>query len=134
MIADPHNNVTENVYSKLGVNLHRRTGHPLCTIREAIYEYFDDVYKGSFNTFDDLLPIVSTQSNFDSVLVPENHVSRSLNDTYYVDANTVLRCAGSAHCAVHPPFCICRNNHTQISATGTHNIAAVAACLVSLQH
>ncbi|GKC70204.1 phenylalanine--tRNA ligase, chloroplastic/mitochondrial [Tanacetum coccineum] len=35
--------------------------------------------------------------NFDDVLVPVDHVSRSYNDTYYVDADTVLRCHISAH-------------------------------------
>ena len=35
--------------------------------------------------------------NFDEVLVPEDHVSRNPNDTYYVDPNTVLRCHTSAH-------------------------------------
>lgn len=46
---------------------------------------------------DDLYPIVSTKQNFDQVLVPEDHVSRSPNDTYYVDPHTVLRCHTSAH-------------------------------------
>jgi len=35
--------------------------------------------------------------NFDEVLVPADHVSRSPNDTYYVDGSTVLRCHTSAH-------------------------------------
>lgn len=35
--------------------------------------------------------------NFDDVLVPADHVSRSYNDTYYIDAETVLRCHTSAH-------------------------------------
>ena len=40
---------------------------------------------------------MSTYANFDSVLVPPDHVSRSQNDTYYVDNDTVLRCHTSAH-------------------------------------
>lgn len=35
--------------------------------------------------------------NFDEVLVPADHISRSPNDTYYVDPDTVLRCHTSAH-------------------------------------
>ena len=46
---------------------------------------------------DDLSPIVSTYANFDSVLVPADHVSRSANDTYYVTKGSVLRCHTSAH-------------------------------------
>ena len=37
------------------------------------------------------------QANFDDVLTPEDHVSRSPNDTYYVNSETVLRCHTSAH-------------------------------------
>lgn len=29
--------------------------------------------------------------NFDEILIPTDHVSRSPNDTYYVDPDTVLR-------------------------------------------
>jgi phenylalanyl-tRNA synthetase alpha chain len=35
--------------------------------------------------------------NFDEVLVPADHVSRSPNDTYYINKETVLRCHTSAH-------------------------------------
>ena len=42
-------------------------------------------------------PQVTTFANFDSVLVPPDHVSRQPNDTYYVTADTVLRCHTSAH-------------------------------------
>lgn len=46
---------------------------------------------GVFSKLDDLHPIVSTQANFDDVLVPADHISRSSNDTYYVSKDTVLR-------------------------------------------
>ena len=42
-----------------------------------------------------MVPILA--QNFDEVLVPGDHVSRSPNDTYYVDPDTVLRCHTSAH-------------------------------------
>jgi len=47
--------------------------------------------------FDDLSPVVTTQQNFDALLIPRDHVSRSLNDTYYVDSTHVLRTHTSAH-------------------------------------
>ena len=90
--SDPSNNVTDNIYNKIGMNLHTRSGHPLNIIREAIYDFFDTQHKDSFNKFDSMRPIVSTHANFDSVLVPPDHVSRSPNDTYYVAADQVLRC------------------------------------------
>ena len=43
------------------------------------------------------------QANFDDVLTPADHVSRSPNDTYYVDSQTVLRCHTSAHQASQMP-------------------------------
>lgn len=91
--GEPSNNVTENIYNKIGVNLHKRSAHPLNIIRQAIYEYFDKSLGREFKKFDDLYPIVTTHANFDSVLVPPDHVSRSYNDTYYVSEDKVLRCS-----------------------------------------
>ena len=51
--------------------------------------------------------------NFDDVLVPADHVSRSYNDTYYVDSQTVLRCHTSAHQAE-----LLRDGHTHFLVTG----------------
>jgi len=90
---DPKNNVSEYIYEKLDKNLHLQTNHPLGILKTVIEEYFSMRFKHKpFTFYDDLTPIVSTQANFDSVLVPPGHVSRSSNDTYYVDDNTVLRC------------------------------------------
>ncbi|KAJ8755402.1 hypothetical protein K2173_019200 [Erythroxylum novogranatense] len=52
-------------------------------------------------------------ANFDDVLVPADHVSRSYNDTYYVDSQTVLRCHTSAHQAE-----LLRKRHTHFLVTG----------------
>lgn len=95
--TDPNNNVPDYIFEKMNVNLHRREGHPICTIKQAIYQYFEAKAPGKFKTFDDLFPVVSTQANFDDMLVPPDHVSRRPNDTYYVDAGQVLRCHTSAH-------------------------------------
>ena len=51
--------------------------------------------------------------NFDDVLVPADHVSRSYNDTYYIDAQTVLRCHTSAHQAE-----LLRRGNTHFLVTG----------------
>ncbi|KAG7391711.1 hypothetical protein PHYPSEUDO_003786 [Phytophthora pseudosyringae] len=50
-----------------------------------------------FTVFDDLDPVVTTYDCFDSMLVPKDHVSRKVTDTYYVDQNRVLRAHTSAH-------------------------------------
>jgi len=40
---DPINNVTDNIFSKIGVNLHQKPNHPLCIIKNAIHDYFKGV-------------------------------------------------------------------------------------------
>ncbi|XP_078447232.1 phenylalanyl-tRNA synthetase class IIc family protein [Wolffia australiana] len=110
---DPTNNVPDTIFSKLGMQLHRRDNHPLGILKNAINDYFDSKYPGKFVKFDDLCPIVSTTANFDDVLVPADHVSRSYNDTYYVNENTVLRCHTSAHQAE-----LLRQGHNQFLVTG----------------
>jgi len=98
LIDDEHNNVTEYIFEKIGVDLHRRPEHPIGILKNAILAYFDEKFgESSFSMFDDLHPVVTSYENFDSVLVPENHVSRSMNDTYYVTKEKVLRCHTSAH-------------------------------------
>ncbi|OVA08626.1 Phenylalanyl-tRNA synthetase [Macleaya cordata] len=110
---DPTNNVPDSIFSKLGLQLHRRDQHPIGILKNAIYNYFDANYSAKFVKFDDLCPIVSTKANFDDVLVPADHVSRSYNDTYYIDAQTVLRCHTSAHQAE-----LLRRGNTHFLVTG----------------
>ncbi|XP_022847506.1 phenylalanine--tRNA ligase, chloroplastic/mitochondrial-like [Olea europaea var. sylvestris] len=110
---DPTKNVPDSIFSKLGMQLHRRDQHPLGILKNAIYDYFDTNYPNKFDKFDDLCPVVSTIANFDDVLVAADHVSRSYNDTYYVDSETVWRCHTSAHQAQ-----LLRGGHTHFLVTG----------------
>lgn len=110
---DPTNNVPDAIFTKLGMQLHRQGRHPLGILKNAIYDYFDANYSNKFEKFDDFCPIVSVKANFDDVLVPADHVSRSYNDTYYVDSQTVLRCHTSAHQAE-----LLRSGHTNFLVTG----------------
>jgi phenylalanyl-tRNA synthetase alpha chain len=70
-----------------------------CTVR--IEEYFQEYAKKrnveAFQVFDSLSPVVSTENNFDDLLIPHDHVSRKASDTYYLDDRTVLRTHTSAH-------------------------------------
>lgn len=65
---DPTNNVPDNIFSKLGMQLHRRDQHPLGIIKNAIYDYFDTNYSNKFNKFDDLSPIVSLKQVWKNTL------------------------------------------------------------------
>ena len=55
----PFNNVTENIFAKIGANLHRRPDHPICIIKEAIYSFFDERHPGVFSKLDGMHPVVT---------------------------------------------------------------------------
>lgn len=88
-------NIPTSILEKLGRNLHLKQNHPVCIIKDLIYDYFAS--KGLFVTHDELSPIVSIVDNFDRLLIPENHPARSKSDTYYVNESHVLRTHTSAH-------------------------------------
>lgn len=95
-LSDQDCNVTSNIASRVGANLHNKPKHPLNTIKGIIEDYWRQ-QSPDFCAFDDFSPIVSAFDNFDSLLIPKDHVSRSLSDTYYLDIDTVLRTHTSAH-------------------------------------
>ena len=111
MTSSPENNVTEHIYSKMGIGLHANKDHPLGLLKSKIHSYFktktsvdgSDETAGrsedgiAFYVCDDLCPLVAISANFDEILIPKDHVSRSPNDTFYVDDVTCLRCHTSAH-------------------------------------
>eukprot|EP00471_Norrisiella_sphaerica_P011025 CAMPEP_0184498704 /NCGR_PEP_ID=MMETSP0113_2-20130426/39617_1 /TAXON_ID=91329 /ORGANISM="Norrisiella sphaerica, Strain BC52" /LENGTH=367 /DNA_ID=CAMNT_0026886329 /DNA_START=1 /DNA_END=1104 /DNA_ORIENTATION=- len=95
-------NITANIKEKMGRGLHRQHAHPLNTVKVMIEQYFEDRFKANdienqFKFIDDMDPYVTTKQCFDELLVPADHVSRSLSDTFYKDENTVLRTHTSAH-------------------------------------
>ena len=90
----PESNTPPHIAGKIGRNLHLQPGHPLHTIQHKISEYFD---AEGFDHYTDLSPIVSTHHNFDALLIPPDHVSRSKSDTYYLRDDTCLRTHTSAH-------------------------------------
>lgn len=50
-----------------------------------------------FTMIDNLSPVVTTEQNFDSLLVAKDHVTRSKNDNYYINQEYLLRAHTSAH-------------------------------------
>lgn len=87
------NNISKNISDKIGKNLHNTANHPVEIIKRLIYDYFGD----SFYKKEDFSPYVSVQQNFDDLLIPKDHPSRSYNDTYYLNESTVLRTQTSSH-------------------------------------
>lgn len=43
LTSDPNNNISDLIFEKIGVNLHKQPGHPLCTIKSAIEAFFQNV-------------------------------------------------------------------------------------------
>ena len=100
--ADEMTNITPNIISKLDTKLHSLANHPLRILKDKIHTYLYAGYRtrwGSpvFTMLDDISPIVTTEQNFDSLLVPEDHIARSKNDNYYINKDTLLRAHTTAH-------------------------------------
>lgn len=99
---DHMTNVTTNILSKVGRNLHHCQNHPLSILRRKIQEHVYADYRTRwggpmFTMVDYLSPVVTVEQNFDSLLVPKDHVSRAKNDNYYINSECLLRAHTSAH-------------------------------------
>jgi len=91
-----NSNVPKSVIDKLERNLYQIKSHPLEIIKTAIYNYFISK-KIEWNIYENLSKIVSIENNFDKLLIPQTHPSRSKSDTYYINSNEVLRTHTTAH-------------------------------------
>ena len=99
---DSITNVTPTILDKVGRDLHNIPHHPLNIIKQRIVDHFQKCYRAKTGTpifahFDNISPLVTTAQNFDSLLVPSDHVSRSRSDNYYINTSHVLRAHTSAH-------------------------------------
>ena len=104
---DHMTNVTPKILSHLDRHLHLQKQHPLCLIKENITKYMYERFRGHrglghrglplFSVHEQISPVVTLEQNFDSLLVPKDHVSRKKSDSYYVDSSHMLRAHTSAH-------------------------------------
>ncbi|XP_014678978.1 PREDICTED: phenylalanine--tRNA ligase, mitochondrial-like [Priapulus caudatus] len=95
-------NVTPRIASHVARDLPDRRRHPLWHVKNRIRDYFHATYRKSgrtplFSLCENLSPIVTIEQNFDSLLTPTDHVSRSPADSYYVNEGRMLRAHTSAH-------------------------------------
>ncbi|XP_032689475.1 probable phenylalanine--tRNA ligase, mitochondrial isoform X2 [Odontomachus brunneus] len=100
--TDDWTNLTSNIITKLGRNLHVKQYHPLSHLRQRIVNYFYKRFRSkngtpAFSIYDNICPIVTTSQNFDSLLVPKDHPSRNKSDCYFVNQDTLLRAHTTAH-------------------------------------
>lgn len=99
---DHMTNITTNILSKVDKKLHLCKNHPLSILRTQIQEHVYASYRTRwggpmFTMLDYLPPIVTVEQNFDSLLVPKDHVSRAKSDNYYINSEYLLRAHTSAH-------------------------------------
>jgi phenylalanyl-tRNA synthetase alpha chain len=90
-----YSNVPLHIQQKVlqSPKLYQQPSHPLHTIKGKIEDYFGS----TFTIVDSLSPIVTTQANFDSLLIPPHDASRSKSDTYYLTPEQCLRTHTSSH-------------------------------------
>lgn len=101
-VVDDYTNINSKILSYLEKKLHLQKNHPLAIVKQRIINYFYKTYTqvgGTplFSVYDRLSPVVSIDQNFDSLLIPKTHISRTKSDCYYLNRNFLLR----AHCTAH---------------------------------
>ncbi|CAH0380861.1 unnamed protein product [Bemisia tabaci] len=99
---DSFTNVTPKILSFIGKNKHNQEKHPLCLLKKRITNYFYTRFAGRtgnpiFSMYDSIHPVVTVHENFDSLLIPKDHVSRSKSDCYYINEKYLLRAHTTAH-------------------------------------
>ncbi|KAJ8925564.1 hypothetical protein NQ315_009404 [Exocentrus adspersus] len=100
--TDCYTNVTEKIASHLKKDIYLKPYHPLSLVRQRIINYFYKSFVNRrenpvFSIYENLSPVVSVSQNFDSLLIPQDHPSRSKNDCYYINQNYLLRAHMTAH-------------------------------------
>lgn len=127
-ITDEWTNISPKIIEKLGKNLHTVKNHPLNHVRQRITNYFHSYKKNGnpiFSIFDNISPVVNVKQNFDTLLTPKNHPSRSKNDCYYINHEMLFR----AHTTAHSPelvamgldnFLVCGDVYRRDEIDATH--------------
>lgn len=110
---DGFTNITPKILSLIGRRLPERQDNPLSLISDRIRHFFQGhASDGSgYDEFHYESPVVTLEDNFDSLLIPKNHVSRGKSDTYYVNSQHLLR----SHSSAHQTHCLRRGSKAFIS-------------------
>ncbi|KAK6632998.1 hypothetical protein RUM43_012741 [Polyplax serrata] len=99
---DSYTNVTPKILSYLDKKLHLQQNHPICMMKDRILHFMHNKFVNTrgnaiFSMHDNLNPIVTVRQNFDSLLVPHDHPSRTKTDCYYINESLMLRAHMTAH-------------------------------------
>lgn len=113
--VDDHTNLSPRVLALMTRRLYERRENPLFLISERIRNFFKENQSKdigyNYDEFKYQSPVVSTEDNFDSLLIPKNHVSRAKSDTYYVNSEYLFR----SHTSAHQMHCLKENSKAFIS-------------------
>ena len=100
--TDDMTSATPTILSRVPRKLHLQSRHPLNIIKERIVGHFHSTYttrtgNALFTSIEDVSPVVTVEQNFESLLIPPGHPSRSKIDNYYLNSEYMLRSHTSAH-------------------------------------
>jgi phenylalanyl-tRNA synthetase alpha chain len=90
--TDEMMNLPESINAKIPLQLHRKPGHPIATLRGLVESHYPD-----FAHLTSLSPLVTPYKNFDELGFPADHPGRARSDSYYINKNLMLRTHTSAH-------------------------------------
>jgi phenylalanyl-tRNA synthetase alpha chain len=79
-------NIPHSISEKVDRCLYRQDNHPICIVKEMVFDYFSDLTKIEIDN-----PYVSVENNFDRLRVPKDHPSRRPTDTFYKSDTECLR-------------------------------------------
>uniref|UniRef100_A0A0K0FFC9 Phenylalanine--tRNA ligase, mitochondrial n=1 Tax=Strongyloides venezuelensis TaxID=75913 RepID=A0A0K0FFC9_STRVS len=104
-ILKPDNNfnITHGIERLLQRRLHLEPGNPINLMKQRIVNFIHKEYRKPgnrsplFAVCENERRVVSVFENFDSLLIPDDHISRKNCDTYYVNKDYCLRAHTSAH-------------------------------------
>uniref|UniRef100_A0AC35U372 Polypeptide N-acetylgalactosaminyltransferase n=1 Tax=Rhabditophanes sp. KR3021 TaxID=114890 RepID=A0AC35U372_9BILA len=102
-VTDKTFNISPGIQNLFNRSLHLEEGNPLNLMKKRIINYMHKEYRKpgnrspTFTVCENECRVVSTFDNFDSLLVPKDHISRRAADTYYVNKDNCLRAHTSAH-------------------------------------
>ena len=94
-MAEEHVGLPLSIRRQMYHHLHTTQNHPVKIVKDLIYSQMAKI--PGFLTFDGSPPVVTPEQNFDSLLIPKDHPSRSKSDTYYLSEGRLLRTHTSAH-------------------------------------
>jgi phenylalanyl-tRNA synthetase alpha chain len=113
--VDAWTNITPKILELAGRKIYCQQSNPLYLISQRIRHFFrENEHQDIGYNYDEFsypVPVVTTEDNFDSLLIAKDHVSRSKSDTYYVNANQLFR----SHTSAHQSHCLNKGSKAFIS-------------------